>query len=88
MSIPVIDISPLLQSFSTPEALRVSQEIYDACCSWGFFQIVGHNIPMDLQADLLRCTKDFFELPEKERLEMHVRKGGVAWRGYMYSSGS
>jgi isopenicillin N synthase-like dioxygenase len=83
MSIPVIDISPLLQSFTTPEALRVSQEIYDACCSWGFFQIVGHGVDIDLQIDLLRYTKDFFELSERERLEMHVRKGGIAWRGYV-----
>lgn len=83
-SIPVIDISPFLANpQSSPQAIDVARKIYDACSTWGFFQITGHSIPAGLQKDLLRCSKDFFAQPEEQKLALHVKNGGVAWRGYM-----
>lgn len=86
-TIPVIDISPLYTLHRSgppsPEALRVSQEIYDAFHSWGFFQIVGHNVSVPLQNSLRACATEFFDLPDSEKLSIHVKNGGVAWRGYM-----
>lgn len=91
MTIPVIDITPLfaapLSPKPTPEALKVSQEIYDACHTWGFFQITGHNVSIDVQKDLTRTAKEFFALPEEQKLALHVKNGGVAWRGYMPTGG-
>lgn len=86
-TIPIIDISPLY-SLNTPdspslEVLKVSREIYDAFHHWGFFQIVGHNVSVPLQNSLRTCTTEFFDLPDSEKLSIHVKKGGVAWRGYM-----
>jgi len=87
MSIPVIDIRPLLSPALSPtatdEAMKVSRDIYEACSTWGFFQITGHNVSVDIQNELVRCTKGFFVQEEKEKLALHVRNGGVAWRGYM-----
>jgi isopenicillin N synthase-like dioxygenase len=85
-SIPVIDISPLLSSPvspSSPEALQVARNIYDACRTWGFFQITGHGVSLDVQKQLLQCAKEFFAQPEEQKLALHVKKGGVAWRGDM-----
>ncbi|TDL23476.1 Clavaminate synthase-like protein [Rickenella mellea] len=86
MSIPVIDISPFLSSDRaklSPEALQTVESLYDACTTWGFFQITGHNISPTVVSDLETYTKDFFALPLEEKLALHVRNGGVAWRGYM-----
>lgn len=91
MPIPVIDITPLLSSPLSPsptnEAMKVSRYIYDACSTWGFFQITGHNVSVDVQRDLVQCTKDFFAQTEEQKLALHVQNGGVAWRGYMPHGG-
>lgn len=86
-TIPNINIDALvvtpLGSSPSPEALRVVQEIHDACTTWGFFQISGHHVPVSLQTRLLEATNKFFTLPEAQRLALHVKNGGVGWRGYM-----
>jgi isopenicillin N synthase-like dioxygenase len=93
MSIPVIDIGPLLASPITPspsaEALKLeaAQKIYNAFSTWGFCQITGHNVSVNVQKDLVQNTKDFFALPEEKKLALHVKNGGVAWRGYMPQGG-
>ena len=38
------------------------------CCLYnGFFQITGHNVPLDLQERVLACSKRFFALPLAEK---------------------
>lgn len=91
MAIPVIDIRNLLSSPITPtltaEARQVAQEFYQAFSTCGFCQIVGHNVSADVQKDLVKCTKELFALSEAQKLALHVKKGGVAWRGYMPHGG-
>jgi isopenicillin N synthase-like dioxygenase len=90
MSIPVIDISPFLASpIASPsaEALKVAHDINKAFSTWGFCQITGHKVSTNIQKDLVRHTKDFFAQPEALKLALHVKNGGVAWRGYMPQGG-
>lgn len=42
---------------------QLVQEVRDACKQFGFFQLVNHAIPTDLQQQVLEQSKDFFELP-------------------------
>lgn len=66
--IPVLDISQLEQG---PEArARFLEDLRNATHNIGFFVLTGHGIPDTLQADLLRVSREFFALPENEKLEI------------------
>ncbi|THH08242.1 hypothetical protein EW146_g9056 [Bondarzewia mesenterica] len=81
----VIDVSALISSTQSPspEAIQASKRIYDAFSTSGFFQIVGHDVPLDLQTSLVQCIDQFFAQPKEDKVALHVKNGGVAWRGYM-----
>ena len=36
----------------------------------GFFQSIGHLVPVELQQAVMQCTKRFFELPLEQKLEI------------------
>jgi isopenicillin N synthase-like dioxygenase len=40
----------------------------------GFFQIVGHHVPGEVQEDVLHCLKAFFALPQAEKEKVHKGK--------------
>lgn len=48
----------------------------------GFFYIVGHDVPMSLQNDLVGLSHQFFSLAEEEKMKISMKLGGRAWRGY------
>ncbi|ESK88360.1 2og-fe oxygenase [Moniliophthora roreri MCA 2997] len=86
--VPIIDVGPLFtKEFSDPAVKDVVNALRDACSTWGFFEIIGHQVPLKLQRDLVQLSKAFFALPEEKKLAIDVRKGGPAWRGYMPMSG-
>jgi isopenicillin N synthase-like dioxygenase len=39
------------------------KELKHACQEYGFFQLVNHTIPSDLQGSILHQSKKFFDLP-------------------------
>jgi isopenicillin N synthase-like dioxygenase len=78
-NIPVIDISELLAGKLDSNA---AQQIHQACCNHGFFYISGHGVSLELQDKLMELSKAFFALPEKEKMEISMDKGGRAWRGF------
>lgn len=80
-NIPVIDISPLLQSDISLKQL-VAQEIHKACRDVGFFYIKGHGVSEELLTNLYNVSKAFFNLPIEEKLKINMELGGRAWRGY------
>ncbi|CAG8025778.1 unnamed protein product [Penicillium olsonii] len=57
------------------------QQIRQACERFGFFQLINHGIPADIQAAVLKHSTDFFSLPTevKERYDQDI--GGYN-RGY------
>ena len=67
--IPVLDISPFLEASKIKEdgqdiskdleekVKKLTGEIYEACCFWGVFQVVGHGVPIQVQQDLLRHSR-------------------------------
>lgn len=87
---PIIDISCLRKvgtASSLPEVFQLSRDIYKALNSWGAFVCVGHKVDEKLQADLVANARKFFDLPLEKKNEIHVTKGGPAWRGYMPQGG-
>ncbi|KAG1362407.1 Protein DMR6-LIKE OXYGENASE 2 [Cocos nucifera] len=66
-TIPVID----LQGLAGPNRSQVVEEIGLACQNDGFFQVRNHGIPMDVIEGMLHVAKEFFHLPESERLKSY-----------------
>ncbi|CBZ24009.1 oxidase-like protein [Leishmania mexicana MHOM/GT/2001/U1103] len=80
MSLPVIDIAPLYND-NKAHLLRVAHAIDDACRTWGFFYITGHNIPKDRVEQLTGMAKKFFALPQEEKLRINIEKTS-GYHGY------
>ncbi|MEV0128098.1 2-oxoglutarate and iron-dependent oxygenase domain-containing protein [Dactylosporangium sp. NPDC050688] len=72
-ALPVIDISDLATAAPQIEA---------ACRSSGFFYVTGHGVPAELTDRLDAAARAFFALPEQEKLEIAMARGGRAWRGF------
>jgi isopenicillin N synthase-like dioxygenase len=72
-ALPVIDISD-------PDA--AAGQIEAACRSSGFFYVTGHDVPDDLIDRLDAAARTFFALPEQDKLEIAMARGGRAWRGF------
>ncbi|WP_210507177.1 isopenicillin N synthase family oxygenase [Naasia sp. SYSU D00057] len=77
--IPVLDLSLLDQG---PSAVaRFHEELRRATHEVGFFTLVGHGIPDELQERLLAASRAFFALPDEDKLEIENLKSPF-FRGY------
>ena len=71
--IPVIDLS-------NPDAASLQRQVYQACSTWGFFQLINHNIDITLITTFKAAMKDFFALPYETKLQL--KRNAVNARGY------
>ena len=71
--IPIIDLS----NVNTPQLLT---QLYKACSTWGFFQLINHNIPSSLLHSFQNEMSNFFALPyaTKSKLKRNANNA----RGY------
>jgi isopenicillin N synthase-like dioxygenase len=81
-ALPVIDVSPLLDGDGDAGTGAVAAQIEAACRDRGFFYVTGHGVPADLLDQLAEASAEFFALPDPEKLEIAMARGGRAWRGY------
>ncbi|XXG49214.1 hypothetical protein AAC387_Pa02g3457 [Persea americana] len=70
--IPLIDLSTLNSSNSNDaEALSgLIAEIGAACKDWGFFQVINHGVPLQLQERIESAARKFFALPLEEKCKV------------------
>ena len=82
--IPTIDIGPWLDPNTSQEAKRdVVARIQDACSTYGFFNLVGHGVPVEKQVMIRKAAKLFFDLPLEKKMGVSVDKSmGKSFRGY------
>lgn len=66
-NIPLIDLQGL---YGPNRSLTITQ-IGLACQNDGFFQIKNHGVSDTMIKNVLRIAKEFFSLPESERLKVH-----------------
>ncbi|OMO62217.1 Oxoglutarate/iron-dependent dioxygenase [Corchorus olitorius] len=59
-AIPIIDMSKW-------EDPQVAKSICDAASKWGFFQIVNHDVPVQVLENVKQATYRFFGLPAEEK---------------------
>ncbi|KAK8091373.1 uncharacterized protein PG998_015188 [Apiospora kogelbergensis] len=66
---PVIDFSDYL-SGDQKKMEHCAAQIREACLTQGFFQIVNHDIPLSLQEEMFKKSKQFFDLPMEEKMKL------------------
>lgn len=79
-SLPVIDVGPLVRGEATGG--DVAGEIDQACREVGFFYVTGHGVDADLCGQLDTAARAFFALPEEQKAQIAMARGGRAWRGW------
>ncbi|KAK6135696.1 hypothetical protein DH2020_030573 [Rehmannia glutinosa] len=65
--IPLIDLSPALESNSRAALEILAAEIGDACENWGFFQVINHGVPLEARQKIDLVSREFFALPKAEK---------------------
>lgn len=73
-TLPIIDLSA--------DRAGVARGIEAACRDSGFFYLTGHGVPDALLARLDAAAREFFALPEADKMEIAMARGGRAWRGF------
>lgn len=68
LNLPVLDLSLLDQG--PDAAARFRDELRAATHDVGFFYLTGTGVSAELEADLLTAAKDFFALPEADKLSI------------------
>jgi isopenicillin N synthase-like dioxygenase len=79
-SLPVIDVGPLAEGRG--DAGAAAAAIGAACREVGFFYAANHGVDAGLAARLAAESRAFFALPEAEKAEIAMARGGRAWRGW------
>ncbi|OOF89896.1 hypothetical protein ASPCADRAFT_157889 [Aspergillus carbonarius ITEM 5010] len=79
--LPTINISPYLEDPTSAAGQKVLGEVRAACTSTGFFLLLGHGIPHELQESLLAGAAKFFALPTEVKLSLDA-KNNVGFLGY------
>jgi isopenicillin N synthase-like dioxygenase len=77
--VPTVDISGYLKDSESSRADEIVREVRNACKTSGFFQIVGHGIPRDLQEQVMESARALFALDLEEKMKLKSPFGG---RGY------
>ena len=60
---PVIDVSGLDRELGERDAGPTVRAIATACADWGFFQVIGHDVPPQRVEHLADAARRFFALP-------------------------
>ncbi len=84
-NLPVIDISPFLNPGSSSEDRQLcGQAIHEACCTYGFFYLVGHGIPQENFDQLIDHATRFFSKTNEEKDAISIAKSDnpLSGRGY------
>lgn len=82
MTVPVIDVGPLVGNGSNAAAASTAGAIDEACRELGFFVISGHGVAAELRDALDAAAREFFALPEEEKARIAMPRAGLAWRGW------
>ncbi|TXG66762.1 hypothetical protein EZV62_008037 [Acer yangbiense] len=63
----VIETDKLPVIYLSNDTKEVVLEIGEACKTWGFFHVINHGVPLELLNRIKKTSKEFFDLPLKEK---------------------
>ncbi|CAN1312057.1 1-aminocyclopropane-1-carboxylate oxidase homolog 1 [Linum perenne] len=69
---PVIDLAGVHQD--PVKRKQMVEKIRDASGSWGFFQIVNHGVPKNIQEDMTSGVRNFFDLDLEQKKDYYARE--------------
>ncbi|KAI1385682.1 putative gibberellin 20 oxidase [Hypoxylon trugodes] len=81
LTIPVIDISGYVNG-DLSRTSEIVKELGSACCTPGFFQIVGHDVPAELRNRLFAKVAQFYDLPQSAKSALSRGLSANGARGY------
>lgn len=79
-SLPIIDLRRAAEGAAARAALARQLDL--ACSEFGFFYLVGHPVDARRTDGLLTLAREFFARDQAEKMQIHMSRGGRAWRGY------
>lgn len=88
-SIPLIDVSPLLDKWDHPNmsqdqgVVEVVRQLDQACKETGFFYVKGHGIPDSLVKKVRHMSHIFFDQPHDTKLKIKLSPE-TGYRGYQW----
>ncbi|KAF3050254.1 hypothetical protein E8E11_003890 [Didymella keratinophila] len=78
---PILDFSSFYKN--DPEAKRkLVEDVRNCCLHNGFFQITGHNVPLELQNRIMDWNKRFFDLELEQKNTINKDTTNTWNRGY------
>ena len=77
-TLPILDLAKLQDPATADEFLR---ELRRATGEFGFFYLVGHGVPDDLQAEIVEVARQFFALPAEQK-DAIDKLNSPHYRGY------
>src|SRR5215831_7952551 len=80
-TVPIIDIAPYWTGVEASKR-AVAQRMGEACHDIGFLIIAGHGVPQGLINTVDEVTREFFDLPLEEKMQV-VRPAPDVARGYI-----
>lgn len=82
--LPTVDISRL--KGNTEERTRFAEDLRDILHEHGFFYLAGHGVDPNLIQETITAAKQFFALPDADKLEIDIVKS-AQFRGYTRAGG-
>ncbi|KAG9141398.1 hypothetical protein Leryth_001854 [Lithospermum erythrorhizon] len=70
-NIPTIDFQEIRTDSNRRK--QIVQEISDACQTWGFFQVINHEIPQSVIDEMMKGVREFHELDTEEKKIFYSR---------------
>lgn len=79
--IPILDISPLLESPERTRCENIVRDMREACLDVGVFYVTGHGVSEEQTAEVFRESQRFFDLPADQKMKIQL-KNSSHYRGY------
>ncbi len=88
ISLPVIDLSPLENPFSSPKSRldKIATDVQNACTKYGAFYIICSFFSTTDQKLMKETCQQFFSLPSDIKSSIPIKSGGFT-RGYIGTGG-
>ena len=72
LSIPIVDLKDI-HNINPARRVEVIGQIQSACHEWGFFQIINHEIPINVLDEMIDGISKFHEQDANVRKEFYTR---------------
>ncbi|WP_131785761.1 isopenicillin N synthase family dioxygenase [Protofrankia symbiont of Coriaria ruscifolia] len=80
-ALPILDLTPFREDESSATAGEFITALRDICHTVGFFHLTGHGVPDELNQRVHQVSREFFALPEPDRLAISM-ENSPHFRGY------